>query len=137
VLDLQYLFYAPFGMVFVSHDKLQRDLWPATTTQASFVWGDELKEDLKRYVLARKESTLARESGESVGYYADRFALEDSIIARLHEKHLVRPTGSSSSSGPIGDFENLPEDVKRDFREAMELLDEQDATRGGPPAFHG
>jgi hypothetical protein len=47
VLDIQYLFYAPFGMVFVSNDKLQRDLWPATTTRASFVWGDELKADLK------------------------------------------------------------------------------------------
>jgi hypothetical protein len=137
VLDLQYLFYAPFGMVFVSHDKLQRDLWPATTTQASFVWGDELKADLKRYVLARKETMAAREAGETVGYYTDRFTPEDSIIARLHEKHLIWPRGSGSSSGPTGDFENLPEGVKRGIREAMELIDEQDAARGGPPKFHG
>lgn len=137
VFDLQYLFYAPFGMVFVSHDNLQRDLWPATTTQASFVWGDELKADLKRHVLARKETMAAREAGETVVYYSDRFTSEDSVIARLHEKHRISPRGSGSSSGPTGDFEDLPEDVKRGFREAMELIDEQDAARGGPPKFHG
>jgi hypothetical protein len=37
------------------------------------------------------------------------------------------------TSGPTGDFELLPEDVKRQFREAMELIDEQDRERGGKP----
>ncbi len=137
VLDLQYLFYAPFGMVFVSQDRLQRDLWPATTTEASFVWGDDLKADLKRYVVARKETKEARGAGQPVSYYTDRFTPKDSIIARLHEKHLTWPPGSRPSSGPAGDFENLPENVKRNFREAMELIDERDAAHGGPPEFHG
>lgn len=129
VLDLQYLFYAPFGMVFVSQDRLQRDLWPATTTEASFVWGDDLKADLNRYVIARKEARETRKAGEPVGYYTDRFTPANSIIARLHEKHLNWSRRSGSSNGPTRKFENLPEDVKRDIREAFELIDEQDAAR--------
>ncbi len=133
VLDLQYLFYSPFGMVFVSQDKLQRDLWPATTTQASFVWGDELKEDLHRYVQARQEWKDARKEGGLFVSYTEHFTSQDSIIARLHEKHLIQPRGPRSS-GPLGKFEDLPEEVKHNIREAMKLVDEQDAARRDPPA---
>jgi hypothetical protein len=136
VLDLQYLFYAPFGMVFVSHDRLQRDLWPAATTKASFVWGDELKADLQRYLLARKETSEARQTGKPVVSYTERFTPQDSIIAQLHKKHLVWPRGGRSS-GPTGKFEDLPGDVKRNIREAWELIDQRDAEFGGPPKFHG
>jgi hypothetical protein len=127
VLDLQYLFYAPFGMVFVSHDRLHRDLWPATTTQAEFVWGAELKADLRRYVRARAEATEARARGETPGSYVAVFIPETSVIARLRAKYL-KPS-SATVSGPTGDFEMLSDDVKKQFREAMEVLDEQDRKR--------
>ena len=133
VLDLQYLFYAPFGMVFVSHDRLQRDLWPATTTQASFVWGDELKEDLHRYVQARQEWKDARKEGGQFLSYTEHFTSQDSIIVRLHEKHLLQPQ-SPRSTGPLGKFEDLPEEVKRNISEAMKMIDEKDAARRHPPA---
>jgi hypothetical protein len=129
VLDLQYLFYAPFGMVFVSHDRLHRDLWPATTTEATFVWGTELKADLQRYVQAREVSAAARARGETPSYYAASFTPETSLIARLRAQYM-KPR-SEVVSGPTGDFELLPDDVKRQFREAMELLDERDARRRG------
>ena len=47
--DLQYLFYAPFCMAFVSSDHLHRDLWRAgaVPSTATFIWGPELKADLK------------------------------------------------------------------------------------------
>jgi len=61
VLDLQYLFYAPFGMVFVSHDRLHQQLWPATTTGAEFAWGADLKADLKRHVaLVKRPAKLGK-----------------------------------------------------------------------------
>jgi len=65
--------------------------------------------------LSRAASTTA---------YTQRFTPEESIIARLHDKHLIRRSGADSS-GSTGDFENLPEDTKRNFREAMELIDEK------------
>ena len=45
--DLQYLFYAPFCHVFASNDHLHRSLWPAVSGPAFFVWGEELKRDLR------------------------------------------------------------------------------------------
>jgi hypothetical protein len=131
VLDLQYLFYAPFGMVFVSHDKLHRQLWPAATTAAEFVWGADLKADLKRYVAARKAAPDKHEAGQPWKSYTESFTPENSVIARLHAKFL-KPRGDVVS-GPTGDFEQLPEDVKRSFREAIELIEEQDRLRGGKP----
>jgi hypothetical protein len=129
VLDLQYLFYAPFGMVFVSHDRLHRQLWPAATTNAEFVWGADLKEDLKEYVDARKRMRAKHDSNEPRRSYTEAFTPENSLIARLHAK-LLKPRGEVTS-GPTGDFELLPDDVKRQFREAMELIDEEDKLRGG------
>ena len=56
-LDLQYLFYTPFCLAFTSRDRLQRDLWPATKgVRAIFIWGDDLKADLKRRAKLRKEN---------------------------------------------------------------------------------
>ena len=56
------------------------------------------------------------------------------MIARLRAKYLKLPS-SQSKSGPTGDFELLPEDVKRQFLEAMELLDERDVQRGVKARF--
>ena len=131
VLDLQYLFYAPFGMVFVSNDKLHQQLWPAATTAAEFVWGADLKADLKRYVAARRASRDEREAENSHKSYAEAFTSQNSLIAGLHAKFL-KPRGDVVS-GPTGDYEQLPEDVKRNFREAIGLIEEQDRLRGGKP----
>jgi hypothetical protein len=123
VLDLQYLFYAPFGMVFVSQDKLHKQMWPATTTQATFAWGSEMKEDLRRYVAARKVTTAARERGESPISYTKQFTSENSIIARLRAKYLRG--ADSTVCGPTGDFSLLPLEIQKQFLEAMEVIDER------------
>jgi hypothetical protein len=96
VLDLQYLFFTPFGMVFVFHDRLHRDLWPATTTEATFVSGAELKADLQRYVQPRAATAAARDRGETPPYYAANFTPETSLIARLRAKYMKPPGGTRS-----------------------------------------
>ena len=93
--------------------------------------GADLKSDLKRHVAARKAASEAREDGQPWKSYAEAFTPETSLIARLHSKYLKPRTGETS--GPTGDFELLPEDVKRNFLEAIELIDEQDRLRGGKP----
>jgi hypothetical protein len=46
-IDLQYLYYAPFCAAFASADKLQRTLWPAATSSATFLWGLSLQAELE------------------------------------------------------------------------------------------
>jgi hypothetical protein len=55
VIDLEYLFYAPFCHVFVTNDRLQKEFWKATTTNAQLCDGAELKADLKNRAMLRKE----------------------------------------------------------------------------------
>jgi hypothetical protein len=46
-IDLTYLYYLPFGHIFVSRDKLHSRIVPLFLTDAQkFIWGDDLKADL-------------------------------------------------------------------------------------------
>lgn len=48
--DLQYLYYLPFCNVFVSNDRFHRKVVPEfLTSQQAFVWGFDLKEDVKSH----------------------------------------------------------------------------------------
>jgi len=61
--DLAYLFYLPFSMVFVSSDKLHCKCAPLfMRDDQEFVWGEELKNDLKR--LNKLYSGLSNETKE-------------------------------------------------------------------------
>lgn len=68
-IDLQYVFYAPFCMLFASSDKLHRQLWPLAE-QSKFIWGPDLKDDLAKRVLSRKNNSTS----------ADPLSAENSII---------------------------------------------------------
>ena len=63
-VDLAYLYYLPFCMVFTSSDKFHRSCVPLFLRQdQEFVWGPELKAELKRldeYYKAMPESTKER-----------------------------------------------------------------------------
>lgn len=64
-IDIAYLFYLPFCMVFISFDRLHRRCSQLfLRSDQEFVWGGDLKEDLKRlngHYLSRPESE--REAG--------------------------------------------------------------------------
>ncbi len=48
-IDLSYLFYLPFCMMFVSSDKIHKRCTPLfLRSDQAFIWGPDLKEDLKR-----------------------------------------------------------------------------------------
>lgn len=54
LLDVQYLYYLPFCMVFISNDRLHRGLAPLLLRDdQNFVVGSELKEDLQRLISFR------------------------------------------------------------------------------------
>ena len=54
-IDIEYLFYAPFCEVFVSRDRLHRQLAPMVLKSGQrFVWSDDFKAELARLVQERK-----------------------------------------------------------------------------------
>jgi len=88
-IDLQYLFYAPFCRTFVSNDRLHRDLWRAgaVMSQASFVWGEDFRADLKVRNGRRMAMTFEQwaEHRRIHGQWPER--IEGSIISTLWEEH--------------------------------------------------
>ena len=89
IMDLMYLFYLPFCMVFVSSDWIHKECSPLfLRNDQTFVWGPEMKKDLKRindFYSALPDSD--KEQGN------DFFAkappdIGDSIVQQLWSKHL-------------------------------------------------
>ena len=89
LLDVQYLYYLPFCMVFASNDRLHRNLAPLLIREdQSFVNGEELKEDLRR--LADFFEKLNNTKLQKL-----RYALashpppkKDSVVHQLWKKHM-------------------------------------------------
>jgi len=74
-IDLQYLFYVPFCMVFASDDNLHRRLWPATSGQNMLITAAELKADLARRIQLQNE-------GQPTFHHGYPIPLDDSIITK-------------------------------------------------------
>lgn len=119
VIDLQYLFCAPFGMVFVSQDKIHKQLWPATTTNGSFVWGSDMKADLKRYITTREQNSALPAKRTS---YWTEFTPESSVIARVRRKYMrfdprdVPPPKAKTVA-------DLEPDIQEHLRQANDAVD--------------
>lgn len=89
--DIGYLFYLPFCMVFVSNDRLHQRTAPYfLRPNQEFVWGLDLKSDLKK--LNEHYLTLpAAERERGIMRFADRPpTAEDFLVAKLWERHLGR-----------------------------------------------
>ena len=88
-VDIGYLFYAPFCMTFVSSDKLHRRCAPLyLRPDQDFVWGEDLKLDLKalneHYTAlpdAEKEKGIMR-------FAANPPEAGDFLVSRLWDRHL-------------------------------------------------
>lgn len=87
-VDLQYLFYAPFCMAFASADKFHREMWCATSGVNTFVWGQDLKDDLARRAQLRKDMTeeQRKERSEAYGFYP--IELEGSPVNELWKTYM-------------------------------------------------
>ena len=92
-LDIAYLYYLPFCMVFVSSDRLHRKCAPLFLQKSqqkdpSFIWGPELKSALS--ALDQHYSALPEsERKKGVMHFASYPPTEiDSIISREWDKHL-------------------------------------------------
>jgi hypothetical protein len=90
-LDISYLFYLPFAMVFVSGDKLHKRCCNVFTgPDQSFVWAHDLKADLRR--INDHFSNLPEDTKE-LGIMAFAHTPPEnleSIVVQLWDKHLPR-----------------------------------------------
>jgi hypothetical protein len=125
-VDLQYLFYAPFSMVFVSGDKFQRELWPATAVVNTFVWGQDLKTDLTRRVALRKEMTQEQLKAYSEKYSFYPIEIEDSITNDLWKRYMRPPTDVVAPRRPAETIDDLEPEVRSAIKGAIREFDERD-----------
>ena len=118
-IDLQYLFYAPFCQVFISLDKLHRTLWEAgaVTSEATFIWGDDIRPDLQERSDRRAAMTFDQWAAHRAIHGMWPEPIEDSVIYAMWEEHRASyPRGGDSPSGAktIDDLEpHVQELLKR------------------------
>lgn len=90
-MDMAYLYYLPFSMMFVSSDKLHRRCAPLfLRNDQAFVWGPDLKADLKR--LDEHYSALPeRKREQGLHAFASRPPDDDSFLTTRLWKRFLRP----------------------------------------------
>ncbi|MGB8801414.1 MAG: hypothetical protein WCC97_12055 [Candidatus Acidiferrales bacterium] len=126
-IDLQYLYYAPFCMVFVSNDKFQRDMWGATSGVNSFVWGQDLKDDL-RYRLAAREEAKKHDGTTPSATGSESNGVAPTAIADMRKKYL-RETKEDGRSCRAKTFNDLEPEIQEHFKKAMAEFDRIDVAR--------
>lgn len=107
-IDVAYLYYLPFCMVFTSNDRLHKLLVPLfLRPNQSFVSGDELKEDFKK--LDALYDALPQETKERGVYVFAHSPPHDTsfLTTRLWDKHMSpkwreRPNPKPQPNSPIG-----------------------------------
>lgn len=109
LLDIQYLYYLPFCMVFASEDRVHQALVPILLREnQSFVTGSDLKADLHRIVDFR--DALSEKQNHYLGYGLGSYPppARDSVIHELWKMHCRpwRPGRGNQAS-------NLPDEEKR------------------------
>jgi hypothetical protein len=87
VVDLEYLFYAPFTMAFCSADRFHETLWPATTGRNTFLHGIELKADLRDRHQRNLAVIASGQKFAQCGIHPPR--VKDSVITKVCDLYLI------------------------------------------------
>jgi len=125
-LDLQYLFYAPFCMVFVSADKFHRDMWAATAGINTFVWGSDLKSDLANRIIVRKGMTQEERKAHHEKYSFYPIEIEGSMTNDLWKRYM-RPTEEIvAPDRQAKTIDDLAPEVRDLMKRAIEEFDKND-----------
>jgi hypothetical protein len=90
LLDIQYLYYLPFCMVFASDDRLHQTLAPLILRpDQSFVKGIDLKTDLRRIADYRDALTERQQSLLAYALSSYPRPAKDSVVHKLWKKHML------------------------------------------------
>lgn len=126
-VDLQYLFYAPFCMVFASSDRFHRAMWPATSGVNTFVWGPDLKADLAARVARRKaqdEGARDAEAKEYGFYPADQ---DGSVINALWKKYMRPRQEILPSRSEAKTIDDLEPEIRDELRRIIKMIPGQES----------
>jgi hypothetical protein len=128
--DLQYLFYAPFCMVFVSGDRLHRDLWNAgaVTSDATFIWGPELKADLKERSARRTAMTFDEWATHRRKYGMFPEPIPRSVTNEVWTKYMNPMLARPNS---IGAADDIDPNISKKLKEFMDSFDLDRGPRQG------
>lgn len=115
-LDIAYLHYLPFSMIFVSSDRLHKRCASLfLRPDQEFVWGEDLKIDLRKI---NAHFSLFPEEVKAKGVigFADRPPAEgDFLVARIWDNHFPgwrRTSDKFEASAPLGDEGDLVEELR-------------------------
>lgn len=126
LIDLNYLFYLPFCMVFSSNDNLHSALAPLLLrNNQSFVLGTELKADLSRLACERGSLDEAKRRRLEFALGSYPIPSSDSVVTALWAKHM-QPWWPGMGNRAI---ELTPEEEALAHREAIELFTRMKSNR--------
>jgi hypothetical protein len=128
-IDLQYLYYSPFCMVFVSHDRFHREMWPATAGAHSFLWGQDVKDDLNRRLAIREKHKGSATEPAKATNQPSSDTESQSVIADMWRTYM-RPLDESDQAGRARTFDELDPAIQRHFKDAMKEFDRMDRVAG-------
>ena len=129
-IDLQYLYYSPFCMVLASNDRFHREMWPATAGVHTFVWGEDLKGDLRRRIAMKVQAKEVPEAISTTEAKDNRgkAVSPSSVIAEMWNTYM-RVTDKSDQSQQARTFEDLDPKIQQQFKDAMKEFDRMDRAR--------
>jgi hypothetical protein len=121
-VDIAYLFYLPFCMMFVSNDSLHRSCVPLfLRDNQEFVWGQDLKRSLSQineHYLQLTETT--KEKGV-LSFASDLPQIEDPLMERLWNRLL--PKSQEMKEGDIPNRSTAKQTLEEIMEEIKELED--------------
>jgi hypothetical protein len=120
-VDLQYLFFAPFCLVFTSSDRFHRTFWPAATTPAVFVWGPDLKADLANRARLRREMTGDDWKRHRRSYGLHPVPIENSVVSEVWDRQMGSPHPYDPDQ-QAKTIQDLPPHVREQIAKMTEAL---------------
>jgi hypothetical protein len=123
-IDLQYLNYVPFCMVFSSADRFHELMWSVSAGRNSFVSGEELKSDLKARNDACRNASSSASAQHSAVEYPPKFA--GSIINKVWDIYII-PQPPQREESQIRTIDDLDPETQARLRKAFQEIDRRKA----------
>jgi hypothetical protein len=114
VIDLQYLYYAPFTMVFTSADRFHETMWLAAAGRNTFVHGAELKADLRD----RLQRSAAGQESKRRGFHPPRS--EDSVITKVFDIYMRPEIPRRERDDLPRTIDDLEPEIRDNFKKIFE-----------------
>lgn len=126
--DVAYLFYLPFSLLFISNDKIHERLAPLfLRADQEFVWGQELKSDLKRLNDHYQQLSNAERERGVMAFAARPPADGNFLVTEIWKRHLppsaLEKKDASNSTSPANERQLV--EMSKAFKNAPNLPPEQ------------